>query len=146
MELSLQRVLMVAFFTSVGLGASIALVRKGGPQVLLFLVVATVGAALQNGLGVGLSQLFGLNPLLGIVSGSVALDGRSGDRAVVRQDVRGSRRQRRDNAWSFMRDVRHDGRRSSRRVYRREHHSVSRSALVRQSALRQSRRAGAGCR
>jgi ESS family glutamate:Na+ symporter len=75
MELSLQRVLMVAFFTSVGLGASIALIRKGGPQVLLFLVVATIGAAFQNGLGVGLSQLFGLNPLLGIVSGSVALTG-----------------------------------------------------------------------
>lgn len=75
MELSLQRVLMVAFFTSVGLGASITLVRKGGPQVLLFLVIASIGAALQNGLGVGLSQLFGLNPLLGIVSGSVALTG-----------------------------------------------------------------------
>ena len=75
MELSLQRVLMVAFFTSVGLGASITLVKKGGPQVLLFLVIATIGAALQNGLGIGLSQLFGLNPLLGIVSGSVALTG-----------------------------------------------------------------------
>lgn len=75
LELSLQRVLMVAFFTSVGLGASIVLVRKGGPQVLLFLVVATVGAVFQNGLGVGLSQLFGLNPLLGIVSGSVSLTG-----------------------------------------------------------------------
>jgi ESS family glutamate:Na+ symporter len=75
MELSLQRVLMVAFFTSVGLGASVTLVRKGGPQVLLFLVIATIGAAFQNGLGVGLSRLFGLNPLLGIVSGSVALTG-----------------------------------------------------------------------
>lgn len=75
MDLSLQRVLMVAFFTSVGLGASIALVKKGGPQVLLFLIIATVGAALQNGLGVGLAQIFGLDPLLGIVSGSVALTG-----------------------------------------------------------------------
>jgi ESS family glutamate:Na+ symporter len=75
MELSLQRVLMVAFFTSVGLGASIALVRKGGPQVLLFLIVATIGATLQNCLGVSLSTLFGLNPLMGIVSGSVALTG-----------------------------------------------------------------------
>ena len=116
MELSLQRVLMVAFFTSVGLGASITLVRKGGPQVLLFLVVATVGAVCRTVSGVGLSQLFGLNPLLGIVSGSVALDGRSGDGIVVRQDVRSSRRQRRDNARGFMRDVRHDGRRSSRRA------------------------------
>jgi ESS family glutamate:Na+ symporter len=75
MELSLQRVLMVAFFTSVGLGASITLVKKGGPQVLLFLVVATIGAALQNGVGIGLTTLFGLDPLMGIVAGSVALTG-----------------------------------------------------------------------
>jgi ESS family glutamate:Na+ symporter len=66
---------MVAFFTSVGLGASISLVKRGGPQVLLFLIVATIGAAAQNGVGVSLSYLFGLNPLLGIVSGSVALTG-----------------------------------------------------------------------
>jgi ESS family glutamate:Na+ symporter len=75
MDLSLQRVLMVAFFTSVGLGASVALVKTGGPQVLFFLIVATIGAILQNGLGVLLAQAFGLNPLLGIVSGSVALTG-----------------------------------------------------------------------
>ncbi len=75
MELSLQRVLMVAFFTSVGLGASITLVKKGGPQVLLFLVVATIGAALQNGVGIGLATLFSLDPLMGIVAGSVALTG-----------------------------------------------------------------------
>lgn len=75
MELSLQRVLMVAFFTSVGLGASISLVKRGGPQVLLFLIVATIGATLQNGVGIGLSHVFGLDPLLGIVSGSVALTG-----------------------------------------------------------------------
>jgi ESS family glutamate:Na+ symporter len=66
---------MVAFFTSVGLGASVALVKKGGPQVLLFLVIATIGAGLQNGLGIVLAKAFGLNPLLGIVSGSVALTG-----------------------------------------------------------------------
>lgn len=75
MELSLQRVLMVAFFTSVGLGASVTLVKKGGPQVLLFLVIATVGAILQNGVGIGLASVFGLDPLMGIVSGSVALTG-----------------------------------------------------------------------
>jgi glutamate:Na+ symporter, ESS family len=72
---TLQRVLMVAFFTTIGMSASLELVKKGGPQVLWFLILATIGAALQNGLGVGLAKAFGLNPLLGIISGSVALTG-----------------------------------------------------------------------
>ena len=72
---TLQRVLMVAFFTTIGMSASLDLVKKGGPQVLWFLILATIGAGLQNGLGVGLAQVFGLNPLLGIISGSVALTG-----------------------------------------------------------------------
>jgi ESS family glutamate:Na+ symporter len=72
---TLQRVLMVAFFTTIGMSASLDLVKKGGPQVLWFLILATIGAGLQNGLGVGLAQAFGLDPLLGIISGSVALTG-----------------------------------------------------------------------
>jgi ESS family glutamate:Na+ symporter len=72
---TLQRVLMVTFFTTIGMSASFELVKKGGPQVLWFLILATVGAALQNGLGVALAQMFGLEPLLGIISGSVALTG-----------------------------------------------------------------------
>ena len=65
MELSLQRVLMVAFFTSVGLGASIALVRKGGPQVLLFLVVATIGAVLSKWTRSGIEPAFRTQPAAG---------------------------------------------------------------------------------
>ena len=72
---TLQRVLMVAFFTTIGMSASLDLVKRGGPQVLWFLILATIGAALQNGLGVSLARIFGLDPLLGIISGSVALTG-----------------------------------------------------------------------
>jgi glutamate:Na+ symporter, ESS family len=72
---TLQRVLMVAFFTTIGMSASLDLVKKGGPQVLWFLILATIGAMLQNGLGIGLARVFGLDPLLGIISGSVALTG-----------------------------------------------------------------------
>lgn len=74
-EGTLQRVLMVAFFTTIGMSASLALVKKGGPQVLWFFVLASIGAALQNLLGISLAGLFGLDPLMGIVSGSVALTG-----------------------------------------------------------------------
>jgi ESS family glutamate:Na+ symporter len=42
---------------------------------MLLLTVASVGAVLQNLLGIGLAKLFGVNPLVGIISGSVALAG-----------------------------------------------------------------------
>jgi ESS family glutamate:Na+ symporter len=75
MDLVLRDILMVAFFTTVGMSASLRLVRAGGAQVLTFFGLATVAAVLQNVLGVGLAKVFGLNPLLGIISGSVALTG-----------------------------------------------------------------------
>jgi glutamate:Na+ symporter, ESS family len=75
MDLVLRDILMIAFFTTIGMGASIGLVKRGGPQVLLFFVIATVGAVLQNVVGMAGAKVFGLDPLLGIISGSVALTG-----------------------------------------------------------------------
>jgi ESS family glutamate:Na+ symporter len=74
-DLVLRDILMIAFFTTIGMGASFGLVKKGGPQVVLFFVVATVGAVLQNGVGMLSAGVFGLDPLMGIISGSVALTG-----------------------------------------------------------------------
>ncbi len=75
MDLVLQNLLMNAFFTTIGMGASLALVKRGGVQVVLFFALATVGAVLQNAVGIGLAKMFDLSPLLGIISGSVALTG-----------------------------------------------------------------------
>jgi ESS family glutamate:Na+ symporter len=75
MDLTLQRILMIAFFTTIGLSASLQLIRAGGPQVLTFFGIATVGAVLQNVLGIGVAKALGIEPLLGVVSGSVALTG-----------------------------------------------------------------------
>jgi glutamate:Na+ symporter, ESS family len=75
MDLVLREILMIAFFTTVGMGASLRLVKEGGAQVLIFFVLATAGAVAQNLLGIGAAKLLGINPLLGIVSGSVALTG-----------------------------------------------------------------------
>ena len=75
MDLVLRDILMIAFFTTIGMGASISLVRKGGPQVLWFFILATVGAVLQNVVGIAGATALGLDALLGIVSGSVALTG-----------------------------------------------------------------------
>lgn len=75
MDLALRDILMVAFFTTIGMSASWQLIRQGGKQVLWFWALATAGALLQNLLGMGLARLFGLHPLLGIISGSGALAG-----------------------------------------------------------------------
>jgi ESS family glutamate:Na+ symporter len=75
MELVLRDVLMVTFFTTIGMSASLRLIRAGGIQVLLFFLMATAAAVLQNILGITLAAVFRLDLLLGIVSGSVALTG-----------------------------------------------------------------------
>lgn len=74
-DTTLQRPLMIAFFTTVGFAASGALLRVGGPQVALFLAIGTVFAILQNVIGVGVASLFGLPPLFGVLTGSVTLTG-----------------------------------------------------------------------
>ena len=74
-DATLQSPLMIAFFTSVGYGASLSLLKVGGPQVLLMFGVATVFAVVQNVIGIAIAVPFGLDPLFGVLAGSVTLTG-----------------------------------------------------------------------
>jgi glutamate:Na+ symporter, ESS family len=74
-DTTLQSPLMIAFFTTIGFGASVSLLRSGGLQVAIFFAIATVFAIAQNVLGVAVAYLFGLNPLFGLLVGSVTLTG-----------------------------------------------------------------------
>jgi len=71
----LQVPFMIAFFTTVGFGASFALLKVGGPQVLLFFLVSTVLAVIQNVVGAGIAVAVGMPPLFGVLNGSVTLTG-----------------------------------------------------------------------
>lgn len=71
----LQTPLMIAFFTSIGFGASFSLLKVGGPQVILFFIISTVFAVAQNVLGVVLALPLGVHPLFGVLAGSVTLTG-----------------------------------------------------------------------
>ncbi len=75
LDTALQTTLSVAFFTSIGMGASLALLRAGGVQVLIFLILATVFCLVQNFLGIAVALGFQENPLLGVMAGSVTLVG-----------------------------------------------------------------------
>jgi ESS family glutamate:Na+ symporter len=74
-ETTLQSPLMIAFFTTIGFGASLSLLRVGGPQVMIFFIIATIFAILQNVIGVLIALPFGLHPLFGVLAGSVTLTG-----------------------------------------------------------------------
>jgi ESS family glutamate:Na+ symporter len=74
-DTTLQAPLMIAFFTSIGFGASVPLLRSGGPAVVLFLALATAVAVLQNVAGALVATGLGVPPLLGVLAGSVTLTG-----------------------------------------------------------------------
>jgi ESS family glutamate:Na+ symporter len=74
-DTALQSTLSVAFFTSIGMSASLALLRVGGIQVLIFLILATFFCFVQNFTGIAIALGFGENPLLGVMAGSVTLVG-----------------------------------------------------------------------
>jgi ESS family glutamate:Na+ symporter len=73
---------MIAFFTSIGLGASLGLLKVGGPQVLLFWGLATVLVVFQDALGVAVAWVLGVNPFLGLVAGSITMTGGHGTGAA----------------------------------------------------------------
>lgn len=81
-DTTLQTPLMIAFFTTIGLGASLALLKVGGPQVLLFWVLASALAAVQDGVGVLLAKGLGVHPFLGLIAGSITMTGGHGTGAA----------------------------------------------------------------
>ncbi|WP_274374975.1 MULTISPECIES: sodium/glutamate symporter [Synergistales] len=84
-DMTLKDPLMIAFFTTVGLGASLKLLKKGGPQVFLFLLLASGLVFLQNVVALALSKATGLHPLLGLLAGSVTMSGGHGTGATFAQ-------------------------------------------------------------
>ncbi len=77
-DVTLQKVFMTAFFTTIGFTASFKLLKQGGKQVVLFLFLAVVLVVLQNLVGVGLAEAFHINPLIGLATGSVPMTGGHG--------------------------------------------------------------------
>lgn len=81
-DTSLQPPLMIAFFTTIGLGANLKLLKIGGPQVLLFWLLATILVVVQNGVGIMLTQALGVHPFLGLIAGSITMTGGHGTGAA----------------------------------------------------------------
>ena len=75
---TLREVCMVFFFTSVGFQANLKVLKSGGKSMAVFLGLVITLIISQNFLAVGLSKLLGLNPLIGMCTGSIPMVGGHG--------------------------------------------------------------------
>ncbi len=88
MDETLKNITMTMFFTSVGLGASIKELKKGGKKVIMFVFVAIGLVILQNVVAVGTAVILDQDPLLGMATGSIPMTGGHGTAGSLGVDVR----------------------------------------------------------
>ncbi|WP_322045970.1 sodium/glutamate symporter [Paraburkholderia sp. J67] len=81
-DASLQTPLMLAFFATIGLNANLASLKAGGSMLVRFLSVVIGLLVLQNVVGIGLAMALGVDPLFGLLGGSVSLAGGHGTGAA----------------------------------------------------------------
>lgn len=74
----LQPFLMLMFFTTVGLGASFQLVKKGGILLIIYWAVAGFVAIIENVIGVGLAKATGMPEAYGLLAGAISMVGGHG--------------------------------------------------------------------
>ncbi len=84
-DLPLKNTFMLMFFATVGLAANYKQLVKGGLKVFWFLAIASVYILIQNAIGVSFASLLGLDPLMGLVAGSITLSGGHGTGAAWAQ-------------------------------------------------------------
>jgi ESS family glutamate:Na+ symporter len=81
-EMSLRDNLLLIFFTTVGLSADARMLAKGGPKLLIFLLISAGFIAVQNLVGIGAALAMDLHPVVGLLGGSVTLTGGHGTGAA----------------------------------------------------------------
>lgn len=82
LDTSLQSTFMVAFFTTVGIGSSFSLIKKGGKSVLIYWIFCIILIFAQNIISLLGAMLTGINPLLGLMCGAISMGGGHGTSAT----------------------------------------------------------------
>ena len=73
---------MLAFFTTVGLGASISLLKKGGMLLIVYWLIAGIISVFQNVIGIGVGKLVGLEAPYALLSSAISMVGGHGAAAA----------------------------------------------------------------
>ncbi|MFU0468168.1 sodium/glutamate symporter [Acinetobacter baumannii] len=74
----LQTSFMLVFFASIGLSANFMKLKEGGTALVIFLICVASFIVVQNAVGMSLATLLGLDPLIGLIAGSITFTGGHG--------------------------------------------------------------------
>lgn len=77
-DMEARDILLLVFFSSVGLNAKIKVLIAGGKSLVLLLIPAVILLFIQNAIGVGVVNLFGDQSVHGLFAGSIPLAGGHG--------------------------------------------------------------------
>ena len=77
-DLQVRDVLLVYFFTTIGLNARLSDLRAGGRPFLILSILVTMFLLVQDVVGLAIAKLFGWPPAMGLLVGSISLLGGHG--------------------------------------------------------------------
>ena len=77
-ELTARDFLLVYFFTTIGINASVKDLMAGGKPLVILLGITIIYMIIQNLTGIGVASLFGQSPQVGLLGGTVSLIGGHG--------------------------------------------------------------------
>lgn len=74
--------LLLAFFATLGLGADVRSLARGGKKLVVLLVLFVLVMFMQDAIGMVLARVLDLHPLVGLMAGSISLVGGHGTAAA----------------------------------------------------------------
>ncbi|WP_330924018.1 sodium/glutamate symporter [Candidatus Sororendozoicomonas aggregata] len=74
----LSSALLLAFYSSIGLSARLSTLIQGGRALMVFLGLLIVLLLLQDFMGITIASMLGLDPVVGLIAGSISLTGGHG--------------------------------------------------------------------
>ncbi|MEZ8291543.1 sodium/glutamate symporter [Vibrio sp. 10N.237.312.B06] len=77
-DLFARDVLLVYFFTTIGINSSLKDLFKGGKPLVILLAITIFFMIMQNIVGISVASMFSLEPVFGLLSGSISLIGGHG--------------------------------------------------------------------
>ena len=77
-DMQLRDLLLLVFFSTVGLSVRFETLKTGGRTLLLLVIAAGIFLFLQNSVSVGIALLLGADPVYGLMAGSISFAGGHG--------------------------------------------------------------------
>ena len=89
MDTKLMQYLISTFFTTVGLGVSFSLIKRGGKVLINYWLLCGVLAYFQNFIAICLAKVLNIHPLLGLMCGTISMEGGHGTAAAFGATIEG---------------------------------------------------------